>query len=150
MYTYKLSLKKQSYPRHISYLEDFLQKVKDKYPRAKLETFFEHDPHGIIHFHAQVTSKRKLYIRELRKLLPYPNEYNINLSLIESECEKRNWFFYIRKNAGRQINAINEEHEIEFTYRQLMDSMNDPFNREEEEGSEDVPVSPRLLTTPLF
>lgn len=150
MHYYKLSLKKQSYPRFISYLEEYLQHFREKYPKVLVREFYEHDPHGIIHFHALLTTKRKLYIRDLRSMLRDPKEYNINFSLIEDQAELRNWEHYIIKNKRKETDAINSEHAIEHNYIQLMQSMSRVSDSSEPiEDSLDEPDA-RIFEVNLF
>lgn len=142
MHYFKLSLKKQSYPRHIGFLEDFLVLFQKSNPKALLEEYYEHDPNGIIHFHALVTSNRNIYVNNIRQLLPDPASYNFNFKKIADDDELRNWSKYIKKDQYKETRIINQEHELQRIHNAFFIKCPECFEESNTESqSEGVPLA---------
>lgn len=121
MNQYKMTLKRQAFPRHISHLEAFLVAFREKYPAVRVEEYWEYDPSDIIHFHALVTSRRKLYLKNIRTLLDNQTDYHFNLQELDGEDAVRLWLMYCKKNRHKQTQAINKEHELERMYTKIFE-----------------------------
>lgn len=111
---YAITLSKTRYPNTISWYEERFESLFELLSEdASLEWHYEKDKG--LHAHAMVSTSKKLYINDIRKLLGKYG-YSIEYRDLEEQKDQLDWLSYIRKSCHLERTLVADEKREEEMY----------------------------------
>lgn len=114
MYTYAITLIKNSNPVWISDYENFIKLVLKKDPNALIDIYYEDQRTDVpkLHCHGIIKNSRKIKFANYSKLTGVRCNFSMD--------PDKGWIKYCTKNIKDETELINEQHKLERQYTELM------------------------------
>lgn len=111
MFSYAITLIKNTNPVWISDYEKFIALILKKDPKAEIEYYFEeyrNNADDKLHVHGTIRNKRKISFKNISKATGVRCNF--------SEHPDAGWHDYITKSKSKETELINRSHQLESEY----------------------------------